>query len=67
MFRLPPALLSAIALTGGSLVTAPSARFIYAENWRFTPFGASRRTVAQDRRAAKKRRAVRRARKLGHA
>lgn len=31
------------------------------------PLGTSRRTVAQDRRAAKKRRAVKRARRLGHA
>lgn len=35
--------------------------------FRTPPFGSSKRAVAQNRRAAAKRRAVRRARKHGHA
>lgn len=37
------------------------------DHWRRAPFGSSKRTVGGERRRAKKARAVKRARKLGHA
>lgn len=41
--------------------------FDNTEHWRRAPFGAKGRGVKANKRAAMKRRAVRRARKLGHA
>lgn len=39
---------------------------VHPMNPRTPPFGSSKRTVAQDQRRAKKARAVKRARRLGH-
>ena len=59
MFRLPMSLLSvAIASEAPGAIKRLRAP---------TPYGASKRTVAQDKRAAKRRKAYRRAKRLGHA
>lgn len=61
MFKFPPALLNF------ALAAPPAPLPVLDRGFYDAPFGTSRRTVAQDRRTAKKRRAKKRARKLGHA